>query len=366
MRGEDVTYNFTRSRTVSNPIEKGTVRWNIRPENATSKIPYSARGLNNLDRNAFHMIRIRFVEDGRTVEQGQDLEFEDKYIVVEGRGTSKSKDISKRMEMEWGRLMNRTRVEERRKTSKRKREDDNKDGSKEKDEGSEKERCKRTRKDEGKIETNDIRKDMGRYMMADCKTLNAEPCHPSSPSALPPSSSTNDSERELDTDKEPLETFTLSRDSPRPPIIPPSSHPLPLPTSSSQPPSLPPSSQPPPLPPFSKEPLHLSIRLMDTKSERPIEWGTMVDDDDEMCIAIHNPETVNTVRVVCQVTDSKENPLPIQGDRLKDIRPKESMVMCKFTASKEHRPMQLHFLAANLPLVPGTPLFHTRLFVNVK
>jgi len=28
--------------------------------------------------------------------------------------------------------------------------------------------------------------------------------------------------------------------------------------------------------------------------------------------------------------------------------------------------VQLHFLAAALPLVPGRPLYHTRLFVNIE
>lgn len=111
--------------------------------------------------------------------------------------------------------------------------------------------------------------------------------------------------------------------------------------------------------------LHLSIRLMDVQTKQPVPWGSMVPDETHLAIAMHNPSD-DKIRVVCHVCDKDEKRLTVDGKMVLDLSPKESSVMCKFHARGKDGPVQLHFLAAALPLLPGRPLYHTRLFINVE
>ena len=113
------------------------------------------------------------------------------------------------------------------------------------------------------------------------------------------------------------------------------------------------------------ENLHLSIRLLELHSKQPVPWGSLVPDDSELAIAMFNPSQ-DKIRVVCHVCDKEEKRLPMEGKMVLDLNSKESSVMCKFRAMGKDGPIQLHFLAAALPLVAGRPLFHTRLFINVE
>lgn len=112
--------------------------------------------------------------------------------------------------------------------------------------------------------------------------------------------------------------------------------------------------------------LHLSIRLVELPSKQPVAWGSIVAHNTELAIAVHNPDPQVRIRVVCHVTDKNERRIDnVNGKLVVDIPPKESTVMCSFRALATDGPVQLHFLAAGLPLVPDRPLFHTRLFLNV-
>lgn len=124
---------------------------------------------------------------------------------------------------------------------------------------------------------------------------------------------------------------------------------------------------PPPQSPVQAEPaLHLSIRLMDVQKKAPIPWGSVVKDQRELAIVMHNPQATESIRMVCHVCNSQERRLPVNGKTVLDLQPKASAVMCRFRADAYESPVQLHFLAATLPLIPGRPLYHTRLFVNIS
>lgn len=109
----------------------------------------------------------------------------------------------------------------------------------------------------------------------------------------------------------------------------------------------------------------MAIRLLDIGARKPIQWGDVIPDGTAVAIAIHNPSDKFT-RVVCHVCDKDERRLAIEGKLVMDLASKQSAVMLKFVAHHKDAAIQTHFLAANLPLVPGRPLYHTKLYLNVS
>jgi len=223
----------------------------------------------------------------------------------------------------------------------------------------------------------DIRKVMGEALMgADGpSTLTAEAVSSTTTTTTTTTNATQatadgDIDRETGDGKEPFETFTLQPQRPptaQPPRpVAPSAVPVrpPMPAVATSAAAAAAVNSLTTAPASRPESLHLSIRLIEMVGKQPIAWGSMVPHNTELAIAMHNPSD-DRIRVVCHVCDKAEKRLPMDGKLVMDLAPRESSVMCKFRALMQDGPIQLHFLAAALPLVPGRPLYHTRLFVNV-
>jgi hypothetical protein len=80
---------------------------------------------------------------------------------------------------------------------------------------------------------------------------------------------------------------------------------------------------------------------------------------------VSNTEESKRVRLVLMICDSKRAKIDTKGSKVVDLNPSATSVMQSFTALRSAGPLQLHFMATHLPLVPGAPIYHTCLFVNV-
>jgi hypothetical protein len=114
--------------------------------------------------------------------------------------------------------------------------------------------------------------------------------------------------------------------------------------------------------------LNLSIRLLRCQNKQLIPWGSIIARNEEFAVCIYNPSKTDKMRIVCHVCDSTDRRKSIEGKLVLNLDESESAVMLKFKTDDPHdkTPLQLHFLATILPLIPGRALFHTRLFVNVE
>lgn len=108
---------------------------------------------------------------------------------------------------------------------------------------------------------------------------------------------------------------------------------------------------------------HVSIRLIRLPDKSPISWGEILPPGIEVAIAARNP-TDPRIRVTCSVVDANERSLATQGKNTIDLSAREANTMVSFTT--QVGVTYLHFLVAELPLREGSPLYHSRLIVNVQ
>jgi hypothetical protein len=428
LNAEDVTDNFVTVRTVRNDVAGAgsMVQWKMRSEYATSKLPCVRKRINQMDNQTVHAIEFTFsaprqrdvrlaskkflVVIGRgggerEIAKAIDLDWQE----LEGMGLSSlagapmSCQAKNRREQDAMEDIERNVTEETASIpmGKRKRlaEQETTDSTAQ--------RRKKTstaptptgenggvsidsdsESDKGEIGDNakevkeggltDIRRVMGQALVSadGPSTLMRQPV--SSPPIITTTTTTTTSTTTIvgtDIDKEtrggaePFETFTLQPQR--------STHPRPLPAVAAVVSPTQPSKSADPihasggtLTPTGvaidgPESMNLSIRLIEMMGKTALAWGSLVAHNTELAIAIHNPSDEH-VRIVCHVHDKKEKRLPMDGKLVMDLVPRQSSVMCKFRALHHDGPIQLHFLAAVLPLMPGRPLFHTRLFVNVQ
>jgi hypothetical protein len=426
---EDVTDNFVTTRTIRNDTQGagGKVQWKLRSEYATSKLPYVRRQINQMDKQTVHAIEFTLSISGQPdihlawkkfllvlgrgssgeheIAKTSDVMWEELEPMKPGglptlsagpvSTVSKRRDVDA-METDEVRLGKRKRQMEREllleSDSKKKKEDDiiadtddevkeekgekEKEKEKEKEEEEEEEFGEKTTSTVKEEKLTDIRKAMGEALMradgpstliADSVSSTTTTTTTTTTTAPTQAASDGDIDRETSDGKEPFETFTLQPQRP-PPAQPP--RPVAAPAVPVRAPALPAPNAAPAAAASNgvaasrPESLHLSIRLIEMAAKQPIAWGSMVPHNTELAIAMHNPSD-DRIRVVCHVCDKGEKRLPMDGKLVMDLTPRESSVMCKFRALIQDGPIQLHFLAAALPLVPGRPLYHTRLFVNV-
>lgn len=111
--------------------------------------------------------------------------------------------------------------------------------------------------------------------------------------------------------------------------------------------------------------LRLSLKLynLTTKTNLTIEQAAATIGS-ELAVLVKNPGPFR-IRTLCRVSDMEERSLPIKGKEIRVVESVQAIEMFRFTVPKIKKIM-LTFLATHLPVVKGTPIFFTSLFVKVN
>ncbi|PJD93007.1 MAG: hypothetical protein CK425_13120 [Parachlamydia sp.] len=110
--------------------------------------------------------------------------------------------------------------------------------------------------------------------------------------------------------------------------------------------------------------LRLSLKLYNCTTKKDLPIGQAATIGSELAVLVKNPGTFD-IRTICRVSDVEGRSLPIKGKEIQTVESAQAIVMFSFTVPKIKKIM-LTYLANRLPVVKGTPIFLTRLFVNVN